>query len=64
MKNQIDSLLAQDMTRKEFLQYAGGALLAAVGVTSIVKNLQGAGRIGKANVGYGASVYGGKKDTA
>jgi hypothetical protein len=49
------------MTRKQFLQYVGSALLFAVGAGSLVKALrQGAEKTGQSAAGYGASTYGGR----
>ena len=59
MKLQIDALLQQEMTRKEFLQYAGSALLMLFGVSSVIKALQsGATPRARKPAGYGASLYG------
>lgn len=63
MKNQLDALLKQDMTRKEFLQYVGGALLVAFGVTNLLKTLLQTkpSQVQQSQLGYGGSVYGGAK---
>ena len=41
IKTQIDALLQEKMDRKDFLKYAGGVLLAAIGVTGVVRMLLG-----------------------
>lgn len=62
MKNQLEQILQQDMTRKEFLQYIGGAMLAALGVTALLKNLlhQKPG-VQQSPFDYGGGAYGGIK---
>lgn len=63
MKNQLEQILQQDMTRKEFLQYVGGALLAALGITALLRNLMQhkPAAIQQADFGYGGGSYGGAK---
>ena len=57
MKQEIEKLFQQQMTRKEFLQYVGSALLLVFGVGAILR----AFKIGPkdSSKGYGASLYGG-----
>jgi len=45
IKQQFDSLLKKEMDRKDFLKYSGGVLLAAVGVTGMVRMLLSQGGI-------------------
>lgn len=60
MKNQLEQILQQDMTRKEFLQYVGGALLAAFGITALLRNLlQQKPTVQQSSFGYGGGAYGG-----
>lgn len=59
MKNQLEAILKQDMTRKEFLQYIGVALLAAFGVTNLLKHLLQTKPAQPTQMGYGSSAYGG-----
>ena len=64
MKNHIDTLLKQEMTRKEFLQYIGGALLMAFGVTNLLKNIlqtKPMQTMQSSPLDYGGSAYGGIK---
>lgn len=63
MKNQLDALFSQDMTRKEFLQYIGGALLVAFGITNLLKSLLNNNQrhIQASSVDYGSSAYGGTR---
>lgn len=62
MKNQLDALLKQEMTRKEFLQYIGGALLVSFGITSLLKSLmQTKPHVQTSALDYGSSAYGGVK---
>ena len=66
MKNQFDALLQKDMTRKEFLQYIGGALLVSFGVTNLIKTLLQTkpASTQKAELGYGGNAYGGAEKKA
>ncbi len=68
VKKQLDSLLAQEMDRKNFLKYSGTVILGVLGVTTVVGALLGgihkqeAGRAeptqkGRSS-GYGSSAYG------
>jgi hypothetical protein len=59
MKNEIDKLFQQEMTRKEFLQYAGSALLFAVGIGSILKAFRPGKSQADSSLSYGGSAYGG-----
>ena len=72
IKNQIGVLLQKEMDRKDFLKYAGGIVLAAIGVTGLVRLILGSqmqqsssssSTVGatnsKENGGYGSSAYGG-----
>lgn len=66
IKQHLDTLFSQDMTRKEFLQYIGGALLVAFGVTNLIKSLL-ENNTKNANVSaldYGGSAYGGVKKSS
>lgn len=45
IKQQFNALLTKEMDRKDFLKYSGGVLLAAVGVTGMVRLLLGQGGI-------------------
>lgn len=66
IKTQIDALLQEKMDRKDFLKYAGGVLLAAIGVTGAVRMLLGNRALngtmpsedGNKSSGYGKSRYG------
>jgi hypothetical protein len=68
IKNQLGELLHKEMDRRDFLKYAGGVILAVIGVTGLVRLLLGARdstSIGatdaksKESGGYGSSAYGG-----
>lgn len=60
--DKIGDLLQQEVSRKEFLRYAGIALLGAVGVTSMLNNLHNMQATqtprAKRSAGYGVSAYG------
>lgn len=72
IKQQFDSLLKKEMDRKDFLKYTGGVILAAVGVTGMIRLLLGQGGISfpmqndkqhgsqmrESAMGYGGSSYG------
>jgi hypothetical protein len=66
IKTQLDTLLHQEMDRKNFLRYSGGILLALLGVTGLVRillssNTKTIGLIDdqqKRSHGYGSSKYG------
>ena len=66
IKSQIDSLLNQEMDRKNFLRYSGGILLALLGVTGLVRILLSSSQktnplldtTQKKSGGYGSSRYG------
>ena len=64
IKTQLDTLLNKEMDRKNFLQYSGGVLLAALGVTGLLRILLMGDKnqldtvASKAANGYGSSRYG------
>lgn len=65
IKKQLDSLLNQEMDRKNFLKYSGGILLAVLGITGLIRILMNSSRPGvtpeeqpQGPSGYGASRYG------
>lgn len=66
IKSQLDSLLNQEMDRKNFLRYSGGILLALLGVTGLVRILLSSSHKSnplvddaqKRSTGYGSSRYG------
>ncbi len=61
MKDQINALLVKEMTRKEFLQHIGSAMLIMLGISGVLKTLTSlnAGKSQKSEMGYGVSPYGG-----
>ncbi len=65
IKKQLDSLLNQEMDRKNFLRYSGGIVLALIGVTGLVRILLSSKGVNpglleqpKGSHGYGSSKYG------
>lgn len=58
MKTQIEELFNTKMTRKEFLQHVGAALLILLGISGIINALLGPQKR-KDAAGYGSSAYGG-----
>lgn len=65
MQIKFDELLTRELSRKEFLQYIGLALLGITGILGVLKSLQlHDGKISNQRgikTGYGSSTYGGKK---
>lgn len=60
MKNQLQTLLSKDMSRKEFLQHVGAGVLVLFGVSGLLRALtQGSSSTRGADLEYGGSVYGG-----
>ena len=56
--------MQSEMSRREFLGFMGAATLGIVGVTGLIKGLNGlAGRHTGAGSGYGDSPYGGGSDS-
>jgi hypothetical protein len=58
----LQSLLKKDMTRKEFLQAIGAAIVGVIGLTAFLKNIdkfaQHQTNDKVAKTGYGSSPYG------
>ncbi len=61
MKEQIDALFSKEMSRKEFLQHVGSAVLIVFGIGSLLGALQSKPRHHEQSMGYGTSAYGGVK---
>lgn len=59
MKNQIQALMEKEMSRVEFLQHVGAALLVAIGLSSFVKTLLQQGQTSAEGGNYNDSFYGG-----
>ena len=63
MQKQLESVLAQEVSRKEFLTMSGLAVASIFGFGTVIKFLTGHSLTGTAqnsSHGYGSSVYGGK----
>ncbi len=63
IKTQIDTLMKQEMDRRDFLKYSGSVLLAFLGISGIIKVLLSSAGTPKdmsssANNRYGTSRYG------
>jgi hypothetical protein len=58
IKKRIDSVLQQEVDRKQFLAQIGMAGLAVFGVTNLIKGLSEK-QPGSTGSGYGSSAYGG-----
>lgn len=61
MKNELDTLLQRKMDRKDFVKHVAIGFVALTGIGAIIKSMSGAPGSQKGRVGYGASVYGGRK---
>lgn len=62
MRDQIDTLFSKEMSRKEFLQHVGSGLLIVLGISGMLKALNGQQSSSRPQgMGYGASAYGGLK---
>ena len=60
-KNQVDGLMASELSRGAFLKFVGAAMLGVVGVVGFFKNLHtfaGDHKSGNKGRGYGRSIYG------
>jgi predicted tellurium resistance membrane protein TerC len=64
MKQHLQTILEKEMNRKQFLGYIGAAILAAIGVTGMIKALthhdSQQPKAGLADHNYGGQSYGGK----
>ena len=62
IKNQLDSLLTQEMDRRSFLKYSGGILLTVLGISGLLRVLLSQNKSLSSETqqsnGYGASRYG------
>ncbi len=63
MKQEISTLLAKKMDRKDFLRHVGIAVVAATGFGAVMKSLNSGGSSKSQHVGYGDSAYGGSKQS-
>lgn len=59
MPKLLDTVLSQEMDRKEFLVRVGAGAMALVGISSMIKGLTGSMGGGGQTSGYGSSPYGG-----
>ncbi|HSX01271.1 MAG TPA: twin-arginine translocation signal domain-containing protein [Candidatus Saccharimonas sp.] len=60
VKQRVEQVLAQEVTRRQFLVHAGLALLAVVGLPALLRALEVGGRHPDGAGGYGGSSYGGQ----
>lgn len=59
MKQQLNTLMQKEVSRKEFLSMSGLALVSIFGLGSIIKLLNGQSILSnKVSSGYGSSPYG------
>lgn len=65
VKDKMDTILAKEVTRKEFLQHLGFGMLAVIGFSGLIKTLLETNTT-KVSHGrsfsYGGNTYGGKKN--
>jgi hypothetical protein len=60
MREQLDNLFAKEMDRKQFLVHLGAGAMAVLGISGLIKALSDSQKSGK---GYGASAYGGARNS-
>ena len=60
MHKPVKQLLSKEMDRREFLAHVGAGVLAVVGITGLLKNLNDFRGKNHVSSGYGSSIYGGK----
>lgn len=60
MRNEIQTLLAKEVDRRDFLKHVGLTLLALTGVAATARTLTSFGTKQQTS-GFGAGVYGGPK---
>lgn len=61
LQSDVQTLLQKKMDRREFIKHVGIGFAALVGVSAVLRSMSSMGN--KQSVGYGASVYGGAKNT-
>jgi arginine exporter protein ArgO len=66
MKDNMSALLNKEVSRKEFLQHVGIAILALIGVGGLLKTLSESSKnqlqqSSQSGFGYGSGTYGGIK---
>lgn len=60
MKQQINSLLEKEMSRKEFVAVLGFGLASLFGLSALLRLLGHSSPLQPSTTGYGTSTYGGK----
>lgn len=63
MKNDLNSLLAKEMDRREFLKHIGIGVVALTGASALLKALNGVSGPTRRTVGFGSGAYGGNAST-
>ena len=63
MTSPVQKLMTKEIDRKQFLLHTGAVALTLTGVSGIIKALTSEPSTGSSNGGYGASSYGGRKQS-
>lgn len=59
MKNDLNSLLAKEMDRREFLKHIGIGVVALTGASALLKTLNSISGPTRRTSGFGSGAYGG-----
>lgn len=62
LQSDVQTLLQKKMDRREFIKHVGIGFAALIGVSAVLRSMSSMGG-NKQSVGYGASAYGGVKNT-
>ena len=63
MNKDLSNLLQKQMDRRDFLKHVGIGFVAITGVATLVKTLNSVSGPKNQTAGYGASAYGGNRQT-
>lgn len=63
LQSDVQTLLQKKMDRREFIKHVGIGFAALVGVSAVLRTMSSMSGNKAQSVGYGASVYGGTKNT-
>lgn len=61
MQTKFNELVTKELSRKEFLQYVGLAMLGITGILGVLKSLQLHDGKVRGGTSYGSNIYGGFK---
>lgn len=63
IQNDVQTLLQKKMGRREFIKHVGIGFAALIGVSAVLRSMSSMSGNKQQTVGYGASSYGGVKNT-